>query len=95
MVLKKDRKSSHKLLHSEKGDKRKHSVFNCWESLCWERPWLWAGFVCSNLWVRYDSVLWLFAQCLLYAGSVFGISIYINSRFNNLIEQLKEKEGKK
>ena len=55
-----------------------------------------AGFVCSEpMGQIHDSVLWLFAQCLLYAGSVFGISIYINSRFNNLIEQLKEKEGKK
>lgn len=55
-----------------------------------------AGFVCSEPMAQiHDSVLWLFAQCLLYAGSVFGISIYINSRFNNLIEQLKEKEGKR
>lgn len=54
------------------------------------------GFVCSEpMGQIHDSVLWLFAQCLLYAGSVFGISIYINSRFNNLIEKLKEKEGKK
>ena len=50
-----------------------------------------AGFVCSEpMGQIHDSVLWLFAQCLLYAGSVFGISIYINSRFNNLIEKLKE-----
>ena len=55
-----------------------------------------AGFVCSEpMGQIHDCVLWLFAQCLLYAGSVFGISIYINSRFNNLIEQLKEKEGKR
>jgi len=55
-----------------------------------------AGFVCSEpIGHIHDSVLWLFAQCLLYAGSVFGISIYINSKFNHLIEQFKGKEEKK
>lgn len=26
-----------------------------------------------------DSVLWYFAQCLIYAGSVFGMKIYIDN----------------
>ena len=32
----------------------------------------------------HDSVLWLFAQCLMYAGSVFGISVFIADRFRRL-----------
>ena len=83
-------------MYNEKGDKRKHSVFNCRGDACTGASLAVAGFVCSEpMGQIHDSVLWLFAQCLLYAGSVFGISIYINSRFNNLIEKLKEKEGKK
>ena len=31
-----------------------------------------------------DSVLWLFAQCLIYAGSIFGVGIYIQSRFTSM-----------
>lgn len=27
-----------------------------------------------------DSVLWYFSQCLIYAGSVFGVSAYINTK---------------
>ena len=27
----------------------------------------------------HDSVLWLFAQCLIYAGSVFGLSLYVHN----------------
>ena len=32
----------------------------------------------------HDSVLWLFAQCVMYAGSVFGISVFIADRFRRL-----------
>lgn len=47
----------------------------------------------------HDSVLWLFAQCLMYAGSVFGISVFIADRFRRLetkvMNELNNKEGKK
>ena len=45
----------------------------------------------------HDSVLWLFAQCLLYAGAVFGVSVYITDRFNRLENKLfnkKEEDSK-
>ena len=29
-----------------------------------------------------DSVLWYFAQCLIYAGSVFGVKSYIDYVIN-------------
>lgn len=31
-----------------------------------------------------DGVLWYVGQCLVYAGSIFGVTVYINSRFNTL-----------
>ena len=61
-----------------------------------------AGFIQSSKGEIHDSVLWLFAQCLLYAGSIFGVSIYISERFsqiehkiqNKLTENQKEDEAK-
>ena len=29
-------------------------------------------------------MLWFFAQCLIYAGSIFGVSIYVQSKFSEL-----------
>ncbi len=31
-----------------------------------------------------DSVLWYFAQCLIYAGSVFGVTAYIDARLKKI-----------
>lgn len=42
----------------------------------------------------HDSVLWIFAQCLIYAGSIFGIGIYINGKFGQLIDHMRNNEGK-
>lgn len=46
-----------------------------------------AGFIISKGEI-HDSVLWLFAQCLLYAGAVFGISVYVTDRFNRIEKRL-------
>ncbi|MBS5908713.1 MAG: hypothetical protein KIC84_16005 [Dysgonomonas mossii] len=55
-----------------------------------------AGFVQSSKGEIHDSVLWLFAQCLLYAGSIFGVSIYISERFTHIERKIQEKlTGKK
>lgn len=32
----------------------------------------------------HDSVLYIFAQILIYCGSIFGIDCYITQRFKNL-----------
>ena len=40
-----------------------------------------------------DSILWLFAQCLIYAGSVFGVNVIITDRFNRLERKIRG-EGK-
>lgn len=31
-----------------------------------------------------DSVLWYVAQCLVYAGSVFGVTVYVSSKFGDV-----------
>lgn len=31
-----------------------------------------------------DNVLWYFAQSLMYAGSVFGVAIAIDAKFENI-----------
>lgn len=48
-----------------------------------------------------DSVLWYVAQTLVYAGSVFGVSVYIRSKMgeasneiSNLINNRKDKNDK-
>lgn len=57
-----------------------------------------AGFVLSGGAI-HESVLWIFAQCLIYAGSVFGVSVIMASKFNHLKEdlmkQIRDKEGGK
>lgn len=35
-----------------------------------------------------DSVLWFFAQCLIYAGSIFGVSVYVQTKFEELRDNL-------
>lgn len=54
-----------------------------------------AGFIVAPMGQIHDSVLWLFAQCLIYAGSIFGIGIYVNGKFNGLVEKLNNKETQK
>jgi hypothetical protein len=43
-----------------------------------------AGFIVAPTGVISDSVLHFFAQCLIYAGSIFGVSIYIHTKFAEL-----------
>ncbi|MEY8587934.1 hypothetical protein [Phocaeicola sartorii] len=51
-----------------------------------------AGFLVVPTGEIHDSVLWMFAQCLLYAGSVFGISVYISGRFKYLENKFLNKK---
>lgn len=55
-----------------------------------------AGFIVSPLGEISDSVLWFAAQTMIYAGSVFGVSVYVNDKFNAITNQLnKNSNGKK
>lgn len=50
-----------------------------------------AGFIVPPIGVISDSVLWFFAQCLIYAGSIFGVSIYVNTKFTELTKKFEDK----
>lgn len=44
------------------------------------------GFYVEPLGHISDSVLWFFAQCLLYAGAALGIDAIVEHKFNKWIE---------
>lgn len=50
-----------------------------------------AGFLVEPLGIIHDSVLWFFAQCLIYAGSIFGVYIYVNGRVHNALKDFTER----
>ncbi|WAX09182.1 hypothetical protein BT401P3_00050 [Bacteroides phage BT401P3] len=50
------------------------------------------GFFVEPAGIIHDSVLWFFAQCLLYAGSIFGVSIYVTGKVNKAITNFKQRE---
>lgn len=58
-----------------------------------------AGFLTPPVGVIHESVLGLFAECLVYAGSIFGVSIYIQSKYTeirNFVEKkMEEKKNEK
>ena len=51
-----------------------------------------AGFIVPPTGEISDSVLLLFAQCLIYAGSIFGVSVYIHTKFAELKSVIDSKE---
>ena len=51
-----------------------------------------AGFIVPPVGEISDSVLWFFAQCLIYAGSIFGVSIYVQSKFKELKQDLEHEQ---
>ena len=53
-----------------------------------------AGFCVPPIGEISDSVLWFFAQCLIYAGSIFGVSIYVQSKFKELRSELEQQQNK-
>lgn len=52
-----------------------------------------AGFIVSPVGVIDNSVLWIMGQCLIYAGSIFGISMYVKKEVQEELRQrFKDKE---
>lgn len=49
------------------------------------------GFFVEPLGIIHDSVLWFFAQCLVYAGSIFGVCIYVNGRVQSVLKDFMNK----
>jgi hypothetical protein len=43
-----------------------------------------AGFIAPPFGEISDSVLWFFAQCLMYAGMALGIDVIVDRRVNAL-----------
>ena len=54
-----------------------------------------AGFIVSPVGEIYDSVLWFAAQTMIYAGSVFGVSVYVNDKFRSITDKLNQQNGTK
>lgn len=54
-----------------------------------------AGFIVPPTGEISDSVLWCFSQCLIYAGSIFGIGAYVNGKFGEIRQKLKIKDDPK
>lgn len=54
-----------------------------------------AGFIVPPVGEISDSVLWFAAQTMIYAGSVFGVSIYINEKFRALADKMNGDGSKK
>lgn len=52
-----------------------------------------AGFVVSPLGEISDSVLWFAAQTMIYAGSVFGVSVYVNDKFRSITDKIKDNDA--
>lgn len=49
-----------------------------------------AGFIVPPKGEISDSVLWIFSQCLIYAGSIFGVSIYYGRKVSQLSCEMRE-----
>ena len=54
-----------------------------------------AGFIVSPVGQVDNSVLWIFGQCLLYAGSILGIGIYVNGKMTEIKDQINNFINKK
>lgn len=50
-----------------------------------------AGFIVSPLGVVDDSVLWILGQCLIYAGSIYGISTHYATKQEEFEQKIEEK----
>ena len=40
-----------------------------------------------------ESVLWIFAQCLIYAGSVMGVTVYVRRWGERLSDRLRNERS--
>ena len=54
-----------------------------------------AGFIVPPVGIISDSVLWVLAQSLIYAGSALGINIYMQCKFNDIKTELQNKASGK
>lgn len=50
-----------------------------------------AGFIVPPLGEIHESVLGLFAECLIYAGSIFGVAIYVHNKYAEIKTYVEER----
>lgn len=74
-----------------KEDRTKYQVYSALAMLLAGVALSVAGFLVPPVGEISYSVLWLFAQCLIYAGSIFGVSIYVQSKFSELKEEISKR----
>lgn len=74
-----------------KEDRTKYQVYSALAMLFAGVALSVAGFLVPPVGEISDSVLWFFAQCLIYAGSIFGVSIYVQSKFSELREEINKR----
>ena len=74
-----------------KEDRTKYQVYSALAMLLAGVALSVAGFLVPPVGEISDSVLWFFAQCLIYAGSIFGVSIYVQSKFSELKEEMNKR----
>ena len=75
-----------------KEDRTKYQVYSALAMLLAGVALSVAGFMVPPVGEISDSVLWFFAQCLIYAGSIFGVSIYVQSKFTELKEEMSNRK---
>ncbi len=76
-----------------KEDRTKYQVYSALAMLLTGVALSVAGFLVPPVGEISDSVLWFFAQCLIYAGSIFGVSIYVQSKFTELKEEINKRSS--
>ena len=76
-----------------KEDRTKYQVYSALAMLLAGVSLSVAGFLVPPVGEISDSVLWFFAQCLIYAGSIFGVSIYVQSKFTELNEEMSNRKN--
>lgn len=76
-----------------KEDRTKYQVYSALAMLLAGVALSVAGFLVPPLGEISDSVLWFFAQCLIYAGSIFGVSIYVQSKFSELKDEISNRKN--
>ena len=76
-----------------KEDRTKYQVYSALAMLLAGVALSVAGFLVPPVDEISDSVLWFFAQCLIYAGSIFGVSIYVQSKFTELKEEIDKRKN--
>lgn len=76
-----------------KEDRTKYQVYSALAMLLAGVALSVAGFLVPPVGEISDSVLWFFAQCLIYAGSIFGVSIYVQSKFTELKDEISKRKN--